>query len=166
MAGSEKPQIRQASKTELARFYRRAVETVMQFQIRPALFEAGLACDECFVADLAGGTVGAVTLNFAKSGDPELATLYVLPQHGFSGIGTMLAEVAMRRLCELFPAKMVYCDVTTEAMDRTIKKLPPDLQARVKSDRTYERYGENAFPDEHLRIVRLNRARVNRPAWL
>ena len=59
--------IRAATKKEVYNFFQRAVDTLYR-GIIPMLFDTERlsACDECYVAEVDGQIVGAVTLAYAR----------------------------------------------------------------------------------------------------
>lgn len=88
---------------------------------------------DAIVAEHDGTIIGAVTLAFHDSDRPEpgtLDTLYVVPEHRGNGVGTRLCELAVRSFVETraIPAA---CHATTEAMVRTIERLPSELKKHL-----------------------------------
>jgi GNAT superfamily N-acetyltransferase len=141
--------IREATKKEVWKFFRHVIDHFMRGRHPDLLDPQRLAeCDAAYVAEVRGEAIGAITLDFDTKRGPELAQAYVVPTHRNLGVGSRLAEVAIERLCRERPGQKIYCKLVTQAMDKTLAKVRPELQRWLVRDRTYESFGDEAFPDD------------------
>jgi GNAT superfamily N-acetyltransferase len=139
--------IRLATKREVSRFFRTVIRTRMRSGTE-LLSEDRLAmADECFVAVSDGKIVGATCLVFNAEEGAELSTEYVLKEHQGEGIGTRLTRAAVERLIALGKTP-IHIDVASEAMDRTLDRLPRQYRRHLRLKRSYLKYGEVDLPEK------------------
>ncbi|MGQ0633426.1 MAG: GNAT family N-acetyltransferase [Planctomycetaceae bacterium] len=112
----------------------------------PMLFDSDrlAQCDKIFAEEVDGAIAGIVCL--ASNGcdgshGPTLATLYTAPEHRGKGIGLRLCEYGIRHFAEAGKTP-IFCDVTTRGMHKTIDRLSGELQAHLKTDLSYQAYGD------------------------
>lgn len=140
-------QIRLATKREVARFFRTVIRTRMRSGTE-LLSEDRLAmADECFVALVDGKIVGATCIVFDTGDGAELSTEYVLKEFQGEGIGTHLTKAAIERLIALGKTP-IHVDVASEAMDRTLDRLPRKDRRHLRLKRSYLKYGEVDLPEK------------------
>jgi GNAT superfamily N-acetyltransferase len=102
--------------------------------------------DEFFVALVEGKIVGATCLIYDTEEGAELSTEYVLKEHQGEGIGTRLTRAGIERLIELGKTP-IHVDVASEAMDRTLDRLPRKFRRHLRLTRSYLKYGEVELPE-------------------
>jgi hypothetical protein len=126
--------IREATINEVGWFFRNAAERDWD-GIVPPFIDWGrlLGCDGFSVAEYQGDVIGAVATS-SKGMDgstlPTIANVYVLRDFGQRGVGARLLVDAMECLLAAGSPKS-FCKVVTNAMERTIDKLPADLKIRL-----------------------------------
>jgi len=138
--------IRPATKDEVGKFFRSVVRTRMRFETELLSDDRLQMADECFVAIVNRKIVGAVCIVFDNGTTAELLSEYVLKDHQGQGIGTKLTKTAIARLVELGHTP-IYIDVTSQAMDRTLERLPKKLHRRLRLNKSYLKYGEVDLPE-------------------
>ncbi len=127
----EEDEIASATLREANAFFRHAT-CVDQGGIDLVLFDLD-QCDEVLAAKFRGQIIGAVTMMVKKS-RPMLRTCYVLKQYRRKHVAYRLCEKAMLRFKEAGAAE-VLCDVRSNGMDATLKRLKrerPELEAMVR----------------------------------
>lgn len=134
--------IRLATRSEAYALFRR----ICGDGVMPILFDSDrlARCDEIFAEEVNGSIVGVVCLasnGCDGSGTPTLATLYTAPEYRGKGIGLRLCEYGIRRFVETGKTP-IFCDVTTRGMHATIDRLPGELQRHLKTNLSYQKYGD------------------------
>src|SRR5882724_2922705 len=114
--------IRPATRTEVARFFRAVVRTRMKSPTELLSDDRLAMADEFVVAVVNGKIVGATCLIFDTEDGAELSTEYVLKEYQGEGIGTRLTRAGIERLIALGKTP-IHVDVASEAMDRTLDRL-------------------------------------------
>ena len=93
-------------------------------------------CDGFWVAEYQGKIIGAIaTTSKGMDGSPlpTIANLYVLREFTQKGVGLRLLICAMKHLIAAGNLQL-YLKATTDAMVRTIERLPPDLRGNLEID--------------------------------
>lgn len=139
-------QIRLATKNEVARFFRTVIRTRMRSETELLSADRLAMTDECFVAVVDGKIVGATCLIFDTGDGAELSTEYVLKEYQGEGIGTRLTKAGIERLIALGKTP-IHVDVASEAMDRTLDRLPRKDRRHLRLKRSYLTYGEVDLPE-------------------
>lgn len=127
--------IREGTTAEVDKMFRTVWEPLGWYQ-EVLSIDRIIPCDMIRVAEVDGKAVGVIAINTQR---PELTTLFVLPEYERRGIGRALCEHSIPRVAG---DKLIYCDVTTEAMHKTIQGLSATLQARLDARLSYEKVGD------------------------
>jgi N-acetylglutamate synthase-like GNAT family acetyltransferase len=140
--GETKVTIRPATRQEIATLFR----TICSNGIMPSLFDSNRLsqCDEIFSAEIDGQIAGVVALASTGcdgSGVPTLATIYTVRAFRNRGVALSLCEHGIRRLADAGKTP-IYVDVTSRGAHETIKRLPPEVQAHLKPELSYQVYGD------------------------
>jgi N-acetylglutamate synthase-like GNAT family acetyltransferase len=135
MPFEQEDRIREATVNEVGWFFRNASEQDWDGIVPPFIDWGRLPdCDGFVVAEYEGEVIGAIATS-SKGMDgstlPTIANVYVLRDFGRRGVGARLLAAAMERLLAAGSPR-AFCKVVTNAMLKTVAKLPPHLKERLE----------------------------------